>query len=346
MTVAEGTAMYPSQLQDPPHHVVFLMVPQFSMACFASTIEPLRQANRISDQELFTWELVSMDGEPIMASNNILINVDSKVHDMRAGESLFICTGLDVQKYTDKALLNWVRRQDRMGVNLGGVSTGCYILAKAGLLDGYRCTIHWENLESFREEFPDITVSPTLFEIDRSRFTCAGGTAAIDMMVTLVALAVDRDLAQTVAEEFIHAPIRDQSEHQRVSLPARIGARHPKLVNIVETMENNLEEPLSPTELAQMVKISTRQLERLFRRYLNRSPKRYYLELRLQKARQLLLQTNMSVIEVALACGFTSPSHFSKCYRAFFDRTPYRERGLPGPHLSKAVEMQEEQSSS
>ena len=331
-----------TEIGERPHHVAFLLVPEFSMAAFSSAVEPLRIANMLAEQEVFTWELLSVDGAPVAASNGIVFTPSGGLKDLRRGNTVFVCSGLNVQKYQTKPLENWLRRQDRLGVNLGAVCTGCYILAHAGLLDGYRCTIHWENLASFTEEFPEITVSTHLFEIDRNRFSSAGGTSPIDMMVTLIALAEDRDLAQQVAEELIHAPIRDQTEHQRISLPARIGARHPKLVQIVAAMEENLEDPLSPAELAQDAGISTRQLERLFRRYLNRSPKRYYLELRLQKARQLLLQTDMSVINVAMACGFTSPSHFSKCYRAFFDRTPYRERGLPGPHLARAVEQAED----
>ena len=149
------------------------------------------------------------------------------------------------------------------------------------------------------------------------------------MMLALIASQHGAELAANVAEAILHSPIRHHSEHQRMSLPARIGARHPKLVGIIEEMEDNLEEPLSPSVLAKQAGLSTRQLERLFRRYLDRSPKRYYLELRLKKARSLLLQTDMSVINVALACGFSSPSHFSKCYRAFYGRTPYRERGVP-----------------
>jgi len=314
------------------------------MGAFASTIEPLRIANLVSDQEVFRWSLASVNGEPVTASNGIAFQVDSGFEDMKRGQTACVCSGQNVQKYQSKPLHNWLRKQSRLGVNLAGVCTGSYILAAADLLNGYRCTIHWENLAAFTEDFPDISASTRLFELDRDRFTCAGGTSPIDMMVTLIALVEDKDLAQKVAEEMIHAPIRDQTEHQRISLPARIGVRHPKLVKVVEIMESNLEEPMSPTSLAKQVGISTRQLERLFNRYLNRTPKRYYLELRLQKARQLLLQTSMSVINVALACGFTSPSHFSKCYRTFFERTPYRERGLPGPHLSAAVALAEDRA--
>ena len=223
----------------------------------------------------------------------------------------------------------WLRRQHTRGAVVCGSCSGVFLLGEAGLLDGYKCTIHWENLPGFSEAFPEIDATGGLFEIDRDRFTSAGGTTALDMMLTMIASQHGADLAASVAEAVLHSPIRHHSEHQRMSLPARIGARHPKLVGIIEQMEKNLEDPLSPSLLAKQSGLSTRQLERLFRRYLDRSPKRYYLELRLKKARSLLLQTDMSVINVALACGFSSPSHFSKCYRAFYGRTPYRERGIP-----------------
>ena len=177
-----------------------------------------------------------------------------------------------------------------------------------------------------------------MFEIDRNRFTCAGGTAAIDMMLNVISRQHGHELAAAVADQFMHERIRDQHDHQRMSLLVRLGVRHPKLLSVIEVMEKNLEEPLNRIDLARDAGLSTRQLERLFRKYLNRSPARYYLELRLDKARLLLLQTNMSIIDVALACGFVSASHFSKCYRDFYGRTPRKERGLPaGDDVATAV---------
>jgi len=194
-------------------------------------------------------------------------------------------------------------------------------------LEEHACTIHWENRDSFEEEFPEIELRQSVFVIDRNRFTASGGLAPADMMLKLIADRFGTETATAVADGMIYTSIRTDKDSQRLSIPTRIGVRHPKLATVIQMMEDNLEEPVSPSILAQDVHMSTRQLERLFRRYLNRSPKRYYMELRLNKARNLLMQTDMSVINVALACGFASPSHFSKCYRAHFDTTPYRERG-------------------
>jgi transcriptional regulator GlxA family with amidase domain len=172
-------------------------------------------------------------------------------------------------------------------------------------------------------------VTSELFEVDRNRFTCSGGTAALDMMLNMIALQHGQALATAVSEQIIHERIRDRHDHQRMALTARLGIRHPKLIAVVKTMEQNLEEPLDRAELARAAGLSSRQLERLFRKYLSRSPARYYLELRLNRARLLLLQTNLSVIDVALACGFVSASHFSKAYRDFFGKTPRKERAVP-----------------
>jgi transcriptional regulator GlxA family with amidase domain len=321
--------MFGDKAKELPQTVALILVPEFTMMPVTSVIEPLRIANRLSEKTLYRWTLHSLDGKPVSASSEILTMVSGDLESISPDATIIVCGGLNVQQHTDKRVLAWLRKIARRGSVIGAVCTGAHILAEAGLLDGYRCTIHWENLPGFSEAFPEINATGGLFEIDEDRFTSAGGTTAIDMMLTMIAGQHGPDLAAAVAEGILHSPIRHHSENQRMSLPARIGARHPKLVSIIEKMEENLEDPLSPSLLAKQAGLSTRQLERLFRRYLDRSPKRYYLELRLKKARSLLLQTDMSVINVALACGFSSPSHFSKCYRSYYGRTPYRERGVP-----------------
>ena len=299
------------------------------MIALTAAVEPLRLANRASGTDIYEWLLLTVDGNPIAASNGLEMAPSVALDDAQDIDTVVVCGGVDVHHHEDRTLLAWLRRMDRMGADIGALCTGGHVLAKAGLLNGYRCTIHWENLDSFTEDFPDIEVSAQLFEIDGNRFTSAGGTAAADLMLHMIAMQYGHELAGEVSEQIVHERIREHGEHQRMSLPARIGVRHPKLLQIIERMQHNLEEPLSRSDLAREANLSTRQLERLFRKYLNRSPARYYLELRLHKARLLLLQTNMSVMNAALACGFVSASHFTKCYRSFFGRTPYRERGLP-----------------
>ncbi len=312
-----------------PETIGFLLIPKFSMMAFTATIEPLRMANRMSGKELYRWSLYTIDGKPIRASNGILLMPDASLADaadVRRPDAIVVCAGIDVQIFNDKPTFAALRRMERQGVDIGAVCTGSHVLARAGLLDGHRCTIHWENLDSFTEAFPDIEVSTDLFEIDRNRFTCCGGTAALDMMLHLIGRKHSAALATAVSEQCILERIRDEHDAQRMPLSARLRVNHPKLVAAIGLMEANLEAPLSQNELARRVGLSRRQLERLFRRYLRKAPARHYLELRLQRARLLLLQSTLSIIAVALACGFVSASHFSKCYRQAYRRSPKQER--------------------
>lgn len=310
-----------------PEKFVFLLLENFTLIAFACAIEPLRLANRISGRTLYDWTVISETGAPVAASNGVRVGAASGLVEVGRDATIIVCGGLNVKAATTKGVLTWLRRESRRGMAIGAVCTGAQALARAGLLEGRRCTIHWENRDSFEEDFPDIALSQTVYVIDANRYTAAGGTAAADLMLKLVARKHGPEIANLVADQMIHTALRSDRDEQRLSIPTRIGVRHPKLSAVIAAMETNIEEPVSPALLAQDVGMSTRQLERLFRRYLNRSPKRYYMELRLQKARNLLLQTDMSVINVALACGFASPSHFSKCYRALYATTPYRERG-------------------
>lgn len=321
------------QAPGPTKRFIFVLLEKFSMLSFASAVECLRIANRMSGRTLYSWAVHGEGGETVTCSAGTTFQLDGDLTDLQRDDTILLCAGLDVQDMTSKKLLAWLRREARKGAMVGGLCTGSYALAKAGLLDGKRATIHWENADSFAEEFEEVELTKSVFVVDGNRLSTAGGTSSIDMILKLIANDHGEELANAVADQLIYSSIRTDQDTQRLSIPTRIGVRHPKLSMVIQMMEANIEEPISPSILAQDVGMSTRQLERLFRRYLNRSPKRYYMELRLQKARNLLMQTDMSVINVALACGFASPSHFSKCYRAHYDTTPYRERG------SKAVRV-------
>ena len=299
-----------------PDKFVFLMMEDLSMIAFASMIEPLRLANRVAGREIFHWTLAAENGETVKCSNGCVMQVDHGLDALDRDRAIVVCGGLSVRQNSTRPILAWLRRESRKGMSVGAICTGTLTLALAGLLENNASTIHWENRDSFREDFPELELSESIFVIDGNRFTSAGGTAPTDMMLKIIANREGPELAASVADLLIHTAIRTDRDSQRMSIPTRIGVRHPKLATVIQMMEDNIEEPVSPSILASDVGMSTRQLERLFRRYLNRSPKRYYMELRLKKARNLLMQTDMSVINVALACGFASPSHFSKCYRS------------------------------
>ncbi len=310
-----------------PVHVVFVLLPRFSLLAFAAAVEALRVTNRITGRICYTWTLVGDGGAEAACSAGVAMRLDGDLDVLNRDDTVIVCGGIDVQDSTSRRLVNWLRREARRGCAMGAVCTGAHALAAAGLLDGRRATIHWENLDGFAEDFVDVDLTRSVFAIDGDRYTAAGGTAALDLMLQLIAKQQDEATASAVADQLIHSAIRTDRDAQRLSIPTRIGVRHPKLASVITTMEAHVEDPISPAVMARDVGLSTRQLERLFRRYLNRSPKKYYMELRLAKARNLLMQTDMSVINVALTCGFTSPSHFSKCYRAQYCTTPYRERG-------------------
>lgn len=313
---------------------VFVLLEKFTLLSFASAIDCLRLANRHLGRDHYSWILVGEAGDTISCSTNTTFKLDDDLAELRRDDTIVLCGGADIRQATTKKLLNWLRREARKGPPVIGLCTASYCMARAGLLDGKRATIHWENQDSFAEEFDEVELSKSVFTIDTNRMTTAGGTSSIDLFLKLIAQDLGEDVANWVADQQIYSSIRTDQDTQRLSVPTRIGVRHPKLSMVIQMMEANIEEPISPSLLAKEVGMSTRQLERLFRRYLNRSPKRYYMELRLQKARNLLMQTDMSVINVALACGFASPSHFSKCYRAHYETTPYRERGSHSSRLS------------
>ncbi|MGC4027184.1 MAG: GlxA family transcriptional regulator [Mesorhizobium sp.] len=313
--------------------LVFFLVPEFTMVAFATALEPLRIANRMLGYEAYRWRLASLDGKPVPASNGVLCAADTSLEEERrkmAGADrpsmVIVCSGYNVEKFQNKSALAWLREEYNRGVSVGGLCTGAHVLAAAGLLANKRCAIHWENLPGFAESFPKANVFADLFEVDQNIYTCAGGTAALDMMLKLIGDDFDDNLVNRVCEQMLTDRVRNPTDRQRLPLRARLGVQNSKVLTIIELMEANLSEPLSLIEIADHVGLSRRQIERLFRTEMGRSPARYYLEIRLDRARHLLIQSSMPVVEVAVACGFVSASHFSKCYRELYARSPQQER--------------------
>jgi AraC family carnitine catabolism transcriptional activator len=226
------------------------------------------------------------------------------------------------------ALLSWLKRQDRAGMTLGGIDTGAFVLAQAGLMRGYRMTVHWEAIDAFTESYPGVDVSHELFEIDRRRITSAGGTSSMDLMLELIAQAHGQALAMRVSEQFLHGGIRPQKHLQRLAVPQRYTLTHRKLQAVIERIEQHIDTSLDLDELASGVNITRRQLERLFRTHLQESPAAFCQRLRLDKARHLLQQSDLNILQISLACGFDSPSYFGRVYRERFKRTPRQDRAV------------------
>ncbi|WP_210398026.1 GlxA family transcriptional regulator [Motiliproteus sediminis] len=318
------------QARQSPLRFGFLLLPGYSLIAFSSAIEPLRMANWVSGRELYETVTLSHEGEAVLSSAGVVTQVDAGLDRSVRLDALFVCGASPVAKTGNEPVVTWLRQQGAAQSALGGVGTGSYLLACAGLLRGRRATIHWWDLDNLREEFPDTRVTNNLFEIDGNRYTCSGGSASMDMMLFLIGQQHGLALAAAISEQFVCERIRTSEDPQRVPLKARVGVSQPKLIEAVTLMEANIEEPLTTDDLAFHVGVSRRHLERLFKKHLDTVPSRYYLELRMEKARQMLQQSDKPILQVALACGFTSASHFSTAYRSQFGVTPREDRKRAG----------------
>ena len=307
----------------------FLTLPNYSLIAVTNALEVLRMANRVAGRDIYEWSIASLDGRPVPASSGLELTPTVALDKIGKVEILFVCGGIDVREAVSNPLLAALRRLGERRVGLGALCTGGYALARAGLLDNYRATIHWENLPALREEFPRVQLNDQVFSIDRDRFTASGGTAPLDLMLNLIQLKHGLRISQQVSEQFVLERVRSDRDRQYVPLRAQVGSSHGNMIRVAQLMEENIEKPLSLERIAHATGLSRRQIERLFRRHLDCVPKRYYLEMRLRRARELLLQTAMPIMDVTTSCGFKSPPHFSRCYRALFGHPPSAERRVP-----------------
>lgn len=312
--------------RETPQRIAYLLLPRFSMICLLSAIEPLRGANRTLGYEAYRWCFVSLDGEPVAASNGMPIAPAGDIHAVDDWPAVSVVASYEPMAAVTPALLRWLRRLHHGGSDLGAFEAGPLVLAEAGLLRGRRITLHWENLAAFRERYLDVEARDALFEIDPPFFTCSGGTAAMDLSLWLIAQHHSEALATSVSEQFLHTEIRAHDAGQRMAADRRAGTTNRDLVRATEIMQAHVEAPLDMGELAARCGISRRRLDRLFVRHLGVPPQRYYQQLRLERARHLLRHADLPVHEVALACGFGSASWFSRAYRAHFGHPPRAEQ--------------------
>ena len=321
-------------------HFGFLLLDSYSMIAFANALEVLRMANLLSGQQLYTWTVATVDGEAATASNGLAVASPHKLTDLDACDMVFVCGGVEVQKAISASVLLDLRRRAARGQAIGGLCTGAHALAAAGVMDGYRCAVHWENLATLREDCPKVRFALEVFVIDRDRVTASGGIAPLHLMLHLVRAHHGNKLAMAISEQFIVDRVRDQTDQQRLPQPEFVGPGYEHLVEAMALMAANIEEPLPLSEVAGMVGVSLRQLERLFHRYHNVTPAQHYLALRLRRAREMLAHTSAPIMQITIACGFQTASHFCKAYRAQFGHPPSDHRRQGGSqglvHLGSA----------
>ena len=314
-----------------PQHLLFALVEDFTHLAFSCAVDPLRIANLVSGKNLYRWSYASLDGATATSSNETVTLTHHRFQDIPICDQLFVLSGINMHHKDHTTLINALRRLERTrATQIGALCSGAYILAKAGFLNGRQAAIHWEYHDSFMEDFPEVNLTRNVFVADEKYITASGGTATADLMLHLIERDHGYDLSVAVADQMVYNAVRNATSAQKVSLQSRNGMRNAHLARALELMRDNLDEPIPPSNIAREVGISTRQLERLFGKYLNASPKKYYLEMRLERARHLLLQTEMSVIDIAISCGFQSPGHFSRVYRTAFGVTPMMQRGRLG----------------
>ena len=296
--------------------VGFLLVPGFPLMSYAAAVEPMRAANQLSGRSLYSWWHASPDGLPVSASNGVAILPDVRIDAAKlAVQRVFVCAGGNPSTFDDHHVFDALRRLARRGTAIGGISGGPYALARAGLLDGRRCTLHWEHIPAFQESFPNVEVARSLFEIDGDRITCSGGIAALDLMLRLIAEDFGGTLAAEVSDWFVHDQMREGPSPQRMALPLRFGVHDARLIRVLEAIETHLEAPLSREALATLACVSERQLERIFVAALGFSLHQYYLRQRIARAYRLERETAMSLAEIADATGFASAMELRRVQR-------------------------------
>lgn len=318
----KGAITWSIDYEGAPKEYVFVLLENLTMLAVSSALEPLRIANQIARRELYHWHTMSADGSQVACSNGQRLLPDSALQPIARDATMFVVSGTQPQKNMNPVVTQWVRQQSRIGSRIGGICTGAFTLAKAGVLKGKSFTLHWENQASFIETFDGLTPSDNLFEIDGTVLTAAGGSAATDLFLHIIERDFGRTFALVVADMCLHARSHSEEHRQRSSHSALLERRNSSLVEAVKLMETHIEDTITLEDIAQAVNTSRRQLERSFRAYLHVSPRTYYTSLRITRAYALFAETNMSVAQVAAATGFNSTANLSKHFRERYKMSP------------------------
>ena len=325
--VPDGAFSFPIVQTQATRWFGFLLLPEFTLLAFSSALDPLRIANQLAQQPLYGWRVYSETGQGVPSSSGVDVNAHAALSELTPDVRLFVCSGNRGTEAAGEKTIAALRRHARFGGPLGGICTGAATLARAGLLDDKRFTLHWENQPGFVEVFPNLQPTRNRVEDDRGLLTCGGGSAATEMMLTVIAQDYGQEFAILVADMCLNDPDLSGRREQRSSIAKAVNSRNPKLLRAVQAMYANVEEPLTLDEIADDVGLSRRQLERNFRNLLLEPPAAIYRNIRLERARGLMVETDMSVVEVAMACGFNSAHVFSRHFKNRYGDSPFGVRG-------------------
>lgn len=309
-----------------PLSFAVMVFPGFPMMAFSSIIEPLRAANTIAGRELYRWHVVGTTRDPVVASNGVAVTPDYAAHEDPVAARIVVCTGGNAENVQAGSAIAWIRKRLRAGAQLGAVADAAFFLARAGLLDGHACTLHWTSQPAFEEAYPDIELRRDIYVIDRQRFTSAGGVGSLDMMLEIISGDHGPELAAGVAEWFVHSQLRASADRRLLPLRLRTGILDELVLSAVAIMEDTVESRLQMPELASRLRVSPDKLERAFAAETGLSPGAYYRKLRLRRASDLLAHSTLSVREIALACGFSSMSSFARAFKEMTGHSPRQAR--------------------
>jgi AraC family transcriptional regulator, glycine betaine-responsive activator len=307
----------------------FLLIQNFALMSYAAATEPLRAANLIAQTSLYKAMPLSMGGMPVLSSSGFSFPCQDVATAGTGCHTIFVVAGGNPADWQEPAgLYAMLRRLARQGVRIGGISSGTYLLAAAGLLGGRDFTIHWEHAPAMREAFPHLTPRQARYVLDGDRVSCAGGVAPLDMMHALIADRMGHVFARRVCDWYLHTAVAEPTAPQRGSSSERFGTHHPGLITVLEKMEATIEQPLDRTAMARLAGVSPRHLDRLFADHLGASFQTTYHRIRLDHARRLLEQSPLSISELAFATGFSGASHFSRAFKDHFGMTPKSARAI------------------
>ncbi len=328
--IPDGAFSFPVETLRETRWFSFLLLDGFTLLAFSSALDPLRIANQLAQAPLYGWHVVSEDGAPVPSSSGLSMQVHGTLADVGDTAHLFVCAGNKGLEAASDQTVAELRRHARFGGTTGGICTGAATLARAGLLKGKRFTLHWENQPGFVEAFPDLTPTRNRFEADGALLTCGGGSAAAEMMISVIAQDYGTEFAILVADMCLNDPDLSGRRDQRSSIATAVDSRNPKLLQVVQGMYKHIENPLTLEELAENAGVSRRQMERLFRKMMGEPPATLYRNIRLERGRALLMETDLSVMEIAIAVGFNSANIFTRHFKARYGETPYGARGRRG----------------